>query len=642
MGEVLLTSLAGDTLIYNTSTIGVSAYTDYSMTKKTDLYLTGTYDLTLKRNSNFNNITWTVYADLNQDGFYDGPDDKLAEISNTTQTTWKTQIYIPAASANVLEGLTKLRVVANAGILSNKGCGPNYSGEYEDYGLVIKADDVPPVIYLYDYDSTIVSSPDTIILNSCANWTSVDPGHFAWDDVSGDLTTGVIVGGVSAINPLLAGYYPLTYDVQDNALNDAVTAIRVVEVLKDIVPPEINFSGNEIDSMPVFGTYTFPGYNVTDNCSGVKSQLRTGTVDGNTTGMYYITYDAEDNAGNKAQRIRTVVVYDGMSPTIALRGADTVYVEAMTAYVEDGVTITDNYNPVLIETVKGFVDTTALGTYFLTYCVTDSSGNGPVCVDRIVIVEDKTAPTLTFDTDTFTLDVFKPFSVPMYYLHDTYWPNEYIIVTKTGTVNTYMVGVYPLIFVATDASGNMSTPVTIYVNVVDRVDPEIELEGSSLVTVLRWNTFDEPGYVLRDNYYKPEELTLLASTGTFVSTQEVGLYSITYQVQDPSGNKSNILTRFVYVSENVSIDEEVSENNFSYYPNPVNELLNIDVEMTSHKLVRIAIYNALGEQVVDVNEGVIMNEHYELNVSKLSAGMYYIRFDVGSDSQFNKKFIIAR
>jgi hypothetical protein len=48
-----------------------------------------------------------------------------------------------------MEGLTKMRIAANAGQLRNKGCGPNFSGEFEDYGVIIKTDDVPPMIHSY-------------------------------------------------------------------------------------------------------------------------------------------------------------------------------------------------------------------------------------------------------------------------------------------------------------------------------------------------------------------------------------------------------------------------------------------------------------------------------------------------------------
>ena len=646
MSEFLLTNLAGDTLIRNLSSIGQKSYTDYSATKFTDVYLTGTYNLTLKRNSNFNNINWTVFADLNQDGLYDGPADKLAELKNTSQTEWTTTITIPAGGTNVFTGLTKLRIAANAGILNNKGCGPNYSGEFEDYGLIVKDDDVAPYIVLYDRDSSEVMSPDTIILNSCANW--VEPGYLGWDDVSGDLTSQVIVNGTSAINPLVGGYYPLTYDVQDNAGNNAMQAVRVVQVLSDIVPLTITPNGNIIDSVAVFSSaYVDPGVIYTDNCSGVDASKsgKMGTVDVNVVGTYVIRYYGADLAGNADTINRYVIVYDGIDPTIALIGNDTIYWDATIPFVDPWVTVDDDYDPdsLLITTVKGTVDVNTLGSYFLTYCVSDLSGNGPVCIDRLVIVEDTEAPTLSFSSSTYTLDVFHPFVTPEPITADNFWTAANIIVMKTaGSVNTYKVGSYPLTFVATDASGNVSAPVVITIDVVDRVAPEIELIGTTLITVERWLGLDDPGVNGRDNYYAVEDLTLLPSTGTYMNTQEVGLYSITYQVEDPSGNKSAILTRFIYVAESTSSIKEVSEENFSYYPNPVSDVLNIEISMPAYKHVHISIFNTLGEQVMNVNEGVVMNELYQVNVSNLAAGIYYIRFNVGEDAEFNKKFILTK
>ena len=647
MSEFMLQNLAGDTLIRNLSSIGQRSYTDYSQSKIADLYLTGSYKITVKRNSNFNNINWTVFADLNQDGQYNGPEDLLVELKNSSQTEWVDTIVIPAGGANVFTGLTKLRLAANAGILTNKGCGPNYSGEFEDYGLVIKNDDVIPYIELFNPAfPDVVASPDTFILNSCATW--VEPGYKGWDDVSGDLTSQVVVNGTSAINPLAAAYYPLTYDVQDDAGNDAVQAIRVVEVLKDIIPVTITMNGNMNDRVAVFSSaYTDPGAIYTDNCSGVDASASgsAGTVDVNVTGVYTISYWGTDLAGNSDTVYRYVEVYDDINPDITLLGNDTIYWEAKTAFVDPWVSISDNYDTGLVASLKGFVDVDKLGSYFLTYCVSDNSGNGPNCVDRLVIVEDTKAPTLTFAQSTYTLDVFHPYTTPAYTVTDLVWDPANIIVMKTaGSVNTYKVGSYPLTFNATDAAGNVSADVVITIDVVDRVAPEIELVGSSLMTVERWDSLMDPGVTARDNYYKdPADLTLLPNAGTFMSTQEVGLYSITYQVEDGSGNKSAVLTRFVYVSESTSsIDDVVSEENFSYYPNPVTDVLNIEVAMTSYKHVQISIFNALGEKVMDVNEGYVMNDLYQVNVNNLAAGMYYIRFNVGEDTEFNKKFILTK
>jgi len=644
MSVVDLKNLAGNSLISNKTLIGQQGYSDYTKTHFATLYATGQYNLTLERNSSFNSISWTVFIDYNQDGQYNNATEKVAEIINFSGEKWTATFTVPNLSANVLKGLSRLRIVANAGILTNKGCGPNYTGEFEDYGLEISLDNVKPMVILYGLDSSIVSSPDTTVLNSCATW--VEPGYKGWDDVSGDITSKVVVTGTSSINPLVGGYYPLTYTVTDNAGNTSETAKRIVHVLADIIPPTITLYGKNPDSVAVGGSWNDLGYLATDNCSGVKNHGKTGSVNTAVVGEYTITYNAEDNATNKKTFERKVVIYDGIDPTIKLIGKDTIYIDVKTAYTEPGVTVGDNYynTSELTVTTKGTVNPDKLGSYFLTYCVSDPSGNGPVCVDRLVVVQDVIAPIISFKESIYEIDVFSPFVAPTPDKSDNYWPESSLIVTQTGTVNTFVLGDYILTFTAKDPSGNVSAPKQITIRVIDRVVPTIELNGSTMMTVERWRTLKDPGVKIKDNYYKESELIMKPNTGTFTVASIEGLYTITYQVCDPSNNCSEILTRFILVTPadtNNSIGDNLSDNNFRVYPNPATDQVNIEVNLPAMAKVNVSIYNSFGQKVSEVANLYMMNDQFSIGTDNLSDGVYYVRLTI-DNQQFNKKVVITK
>ncbi|NTV84699.1 MAG: T9SS type A sorting domain-containing protein, partial [Bacteroidales bacterium] len=82
---------------------------------------------------------------------------------------------------------------------------------------------------------------------------------------------------------------------------------------------------------------------------------------------------------------------------------------------------------------------------------------------------------------------------------------------------------------------------------------------------------------------------------------------------------------FVFMLDDVSIDfivgtpEQAEEIEFSVYPNPVNDQLNIttDVEMT-----QVEIFNQLGQRVYSQ---VVKNTYFDLNTSEFNSGVYYIR-----------------
>ena len=72
--------------------------------------------------------------------------------------------------------------------------------------------------------------------------TYVDPGATAQDDVDGDLTSSIEVGG-DVVDTERAGTYVVTYDVSDSAGNPAQRVTRSVNVMGDGAIPVITLTG---------------------------------------------------------------------------------------------------------------------------------------------------------------------------------------------------------------------------------------------------------------------------------------------------------------------------------------------------------------------------------------------------------------
>ena len=95
---------------------------------------------------------------------------------------------------------------------------------------------------------------------------------------------------------------------------------------------------------------------------------------------------------------RTVNVVDTTVPIITLLGSNPQIIEVGTAYAELGATATDNYDGDITASIvidATAVNTSVLGSYFVTYNVTDSEGNAATQVTRTVTVVDTTAPVIT-------------------------------------------------------------------------------------------------------------------------------------------------------------------------------------------------------------------------------------------------------
>ena len=138
--------------------------------------------------------------------------------------------------------------------------------------------------------------------------------------------------------------------------------------------------GRTTEILRVGETFTNRGATATDDIDGnlTANIITSGTVDTNNTGVYTITYNVKDAAGNVADEVRrTVVVSDisisivpdawGMSERIAFIISDAGVVTAYDT-VDGNIT-----NQIVVS--GDTLDTTTEGTYNITYSVSNSSGS---------------------------------------------------------------------------------------------------------------------------------------------------------------------------------------------------------------------------------------------------------------------------
>ena len=107
------------------------------------------------------------------------------------------------------------------------------------------------------------------------------------------------------------GNLPLTNYLLELEGNPAVQVIRTVNVTSDVTPPVITLLGANPVNMAVGSSYTDAGATATDNIDGdlTANIITINTVNTNLAGIYSVTYNVSDAAGNPAvQVIRTVNV----------------------------------------------------------------------------------------------------------------------------------------------------------------------------------------------------------------------------------------------------------------------------------------------------------------------------------------------
>ena len=339
--------------------------------------------------------------------------------------------------------------------------------------------------------------------------------------------------------------------VASDALRVTSTEIELhMEKLVDITPPIISLMGNAEVYIELGSTYTDAGATAIDNIDGdITSSIEiVNNVDINTVGTYTVTYNVSDTAGNAATKVtRTInITPDVTIPVITLLGEAEVSLELGSTYTDAGATAVDNIDGDItanIVTVNP-VDVNTVGTYTVTYSVSDTAGNTSKAV-RMVIVTDSVIPSILLIGPAI---VNHEQATPYRDNGATYQnpAGEFMPISTDGYVNTEKAGIYTLTYSASDHAGNTAIA-TRTVVVADTIGPHIELVGD-----YRPNTVHKLGDDYSDEGATASDLVdgdVIVSTSGLVNSQEEGIYTLTYSASDSSGNIGLSRTRTVVVEQ---------------------------------------------------------------------------------------------
>jgi len=378
----------------------------------------------------------------------------------------------------------------------------------------------------------------------------IDAGATANDDVDGDITANITI--VNPVNTAAVGSYTITYNVSDTAGNPAVEVTRTVNV-SDGGAPVITLLGSSPVNLSVGDSYTDAGATANDNVDGdITANISTvNPVNTSAVGSYTVKYNVSDAAGNAAVEVtRTVIVSDTTAPVITLLGSNPVNLSFGDSYSDAGATANDNVDGNVTNNISTVnpVDTNAVGSYTVTYNVSDAAGNAATEVTRTVIVSDNTVPVITLVGNSLVnLTVGGVYNDAGATANDNVDGNLTGSITTVNLVNTGAVGSYTVTYNVSDAAGNAAVQVTRTVNVSDAGAPVISLLGSNPVNLEVGDSYVDAGATASDNV--DGDISANITTVNPVNTGVVGSYTVTYNVSDAAGNAAVQVTRTVNVSD---------------------------------------------------------------------------------------------
>jgi len=342
----------------------------------------------------------------------------------------------------------------------------------------------------------------------------------------------------------------------------------------DTTAPVITLLGANPLNLSVGDTYTDPGVSASDNVDGDITGnivIAGATVDTATVGVYVVTYNVNDAAGNSATQVtRTVNVEDNTAPVITLLGANPLNLLVGATYTDPGATASDNVDGDItgsIVVAGATVDTATVGTYVVTYDVNDAAGNAAMRIPRTVTVNvvgtDTVPPVITLlGANPLNLSVGDTYTdLGATALDNVDGDITGNIVVAGDTVNTVVEGTYVVTYDVSDAAGNAAPQVTRTVN-VDGTPPVITLLGENPLNLSVGDTYADPGATAADDI-DGDITSSIVVAGDTVNTAVAGAYAVTYDVSDSAGNPAVQLTRTVNV-----VNDPPVINDLSISPDP--------------------------------------------------------------------------
>ena len=379
----------------------------------------------------------------------------------------------------------------------------------------------------------------------------VEPGYEVYDNYDRPEDIKVVIQGKVDTNFLES--YVLTYIATDSSGNkSSVTRTVMVETKtstttsttkpKKVGVTTLTLKGQSTMYLDFLTTYKEPGYTATDTVDGniTSKVIATGKVNIARLGTYPITYSVTNSGGKKTTVTRTVIVSDKTAPVIKINGANPLYVELGSVYIDLGASAVDNYDGVVSVYAVGSVDTSTLGKYQVTYSAVDSSGNRAE-VTRTVHVVNSLIPVITIAQPTGHVLPGTTIANAVNYLmtgvsaidrydndltNKIYFEIEFFTGDELATMTCYQTnpapcnawfrsdieGAYTITYRVKDVDGNSAIPKTKTVNIIE--DPKgyssystiLPTKDNVTATIATNKIIDPiPGWTKVDNYTYTKE-----------------------------------------------------------------------------------------------------------------------------------------
>ncbi|MBC2057113.1 DUF5011 domain-containing protein [Listeria booriae] len=465
--------------------------------------------------------------------------------TTTSDVTYNDATHTLSVHVNqIADGATTTVGIGVEGLTETNAAHISTSLEYHDLGFTdatYTANSTGANIAVTSNTAPVIAADDT----SVKKGGSFDPmaGVTASDAEDGNLTSSISVTA-NDVDTSVEGTYHVTYSVTDSDGNTTTKTITVTVSSNNA--PVITAAdktlkkGASFDPMAGVSASDTEDGNVTD-----KVTVTANDVDTSAVGTYHVTYSVTDSDGNTTTKTITVTVTSNDAPVITASdktlkkgGSFDPMAGVSASDTEDG-NVTDK-----VTVTANDVDTSAVGTYHVTYSVTDSDGNTTTKTITVTVTSND-APVIVASDQTIkkgkAFDVMAGVSASD--LEDGDVTGG--ITVTANDVDTNTVGTYHVTYSVTDSDGNTTTK-TITVTITSNDAPTFTTSDVYLKVGDKFNPY--AGITASDT--EDGDLTdRIDIDSSNVNMTQAGTYAVEYSVTDSDNNTTKI-TRHVYVRTN--------------------------------------------------------------------------------------------
>ena len=112
-----------------------------------------------------------------------------------------------------------------------------------------------------------------------------------------------------------------------------------------------------------------------------------------------------------------------------------------------------------------------------------------------------------------------------------------------------------------------------------------------------------------------------------------GVYAVKLVSKNTCGSDS--LTKNISVVI-VGVESEINVQNIQLYPNPTNDILNVELSLNTEDRIQLEVYSMTGQLVKSIDLGMITELNTTLDLSDLNSGIYHVRI-LGENTSTNRR-----